>query len=34
MMKEPILLPSGHTYEQEVIKEHLSKVGPFDPLTR
>ncbi|KAE9611135.1 hypothetical protein Lal_00012075 [Lupinus albus] len=31
---DPVITPSGHTYERAVIIEHLQKVGKFDPFTR
>nr|KYP35646.1 E3 ubiquitin-protein ligase CHIP [Cajanus cajan] len=31
---DPVITPSGLTYEREVILEHLQKVGKFDPITR
>ncbi|KAE9603392.1 hypothetical protein Lal_00008313 [Lupinus albus] len=31
---DPVITPSGHTYERAVILEHLKKVGKFDPFTR
>lgn len=30
---DPVVVPSGHSYERNVISEYL-KVSPFDPLTR
>ncbi|KAI4356325.1 hypothetical protein L6164_000356 [Bauhinia variegata] len=32
--RDPVIAPSGHTYERAVILDHLEKVGPFDPVTR
>ena len=34
IMKEPVISPSGTTYDKKNILEHLSRVGHFDPLTR
>ena len=34
IMKDPVVTPSGVTYERAVISEHLRRVGYFDPLTR
>jgi STIP1 family protein 1 len=31
---DPVITPSGLTYERAVILEHLQKVGGFDPITR
>ncbi|GMH30967.1 hypothetical protein Nepgr_032810 [Nepenthes gracilis] len=31
---DPVITPSGLTYEREVILDHLEKVGNFDPTTR
>ncbi|XP_044502995.1 E3 ubiquitin-protein ligase CHIP-like isoform X2 [Mangifera indica] len=31
---DPVITPSGLTYERAVILEHLQKVGNFDPITR
>ncbi|KAG5042823.1 hypothetical protein AAZX31_03G080300 [Glycine max] len=31
---DPVITPSGLTYERAVILEHLQKVGKFDPITR
>ena len=31
---EPVCTPSGISYEQNALLEHLSKVGEFDPVTR
>ncbi|GAA0140787.1 ubiquitin-protein ligase [Lithospermum erythrorhizon] len=31
---DPVITPSGVTYERAVILEHLQKVGKFDPITR
>ncbi|XP_039121505.1 E3 ubiquitin-protein ligase CHIP-like [Dioscorea cayenensis subsp. rotundata] len=34
IFRDPVITPSGVTYERAVILEHLRKVGNFDPLTR
>lgn len=34
LLKDPVVTPSGITYDRADIKEHLSKVGHFDPITR
>jgi len=34
IMKDPVISPSGTTYDKKNILEHLSRVGHFDPLTR
>ncbi|KAA8550564.1 hypothetical protein F0562_002248 [Nyssa sinensis] len=31
---DPVITPSGVTYERPAILEHLQKVGKFDPITR
>ena len=31
---DPVITPSGVTYERAVILDHLKKVGEFDPITR
>eukprot|EP00898_Chlorokybus_atmophyticus_P004423 jgi/Chlat1/4982/Chrsp32S04966 len=32
--REPVITPSGITYEKAVLLEHLRKVGHFDPVSR
>ncbi|KAF3340816.1 E3 ubiquitin-protein ligase CHIP [Carex littledalei] len=32
--RDPVITPSGITYERAVLLEHLHKVGKFDPVTR
>ncbi|XP_071689369.1 E3 ubiquitin-protein ligase CHIP-like [Rutidosis leptorrhynchoides] len=32
--RDPVITPSGLTYERAVILDHLDKVGKFDPITR
>lgn len=34
IFRDPVVTPSGVTYERAVILEHLRKVGNFDPITR
>lgn len=34
VMKDPVITPSGITYDREMIEMHLSKNGEFDPVTR
>eukprot|EP00042_Codosiga_hollandica_P057737 m.858949 g.858949 ORF g.858949 m.858949 type:complete len:284 (+) comp59665_c0_seq5:933-1784(+) len=34
IMKDPVITPSGITYERSVIVEHLRRVGQFDPVSR
>ncbi|KAF7825863.1 E3 ubiquitin-protein ligase CHIP [Senna tora] len=34
IFRDPVITPSGLTYERAVILEHLQKVGRFDPITR
>ncbi|KAL1211959.1 E3 ubiquitin-protein ligase CHIP [Cardamine amara subsp. amara] len=34
IFRDPVVSPSGVTYERAAILEHLNKVGKFDPLTR
>ncbi|XP_004242428.2 E3 ubiquitin-protein ligase CHIP [Solanum lycopersicum] len=34
IFRDPVITPSGFTYERAVILEHLQKVGKFDPITR
>ncbi|PWA82151.1 zinc finger, RING/FYVE/PHD-type, acetyltransferase A, auxiliary subunit [Artemisia annua] len=34
IFRDPVIAPSGITYERAVILEHLEKVGNFDPITR
>ncbi|XP_051143065.1 E3 ubiquitin-protein ligase CHIP-like isoform X2 [Andrographis paniculata] len=34
IFRDPVVAPSGFTYERAVILEHLHKVGKFDPITR
>ncbi|XP_019178462.1 PREDICTED: E3 ubiquitin-protein ligase CHIP-like isoform X1 [Ipomoea nil] len=33
IFRDPVITPSGVTYERAVILEHLEKVGKFDPVT-
>ncbi|PAV55700.1 hypothetical protein WR25_03626 [Diploscapter pachys] len=34
LLRDPVITPSGITYDKADIKEHLQKVGHFDPITR
>lgn len=34
LMQDPVITPSGITYERESIQAHLRQVGHFDPITR
>ncbi|TMW61277.1 hypothetical protein Poli38472_013740 [Pythium oligandrum] len=34
LMEDPVVTPSGHTYEREMIERHLDLNGQFDPMTR
>jgi len=34
LLKEPVITPSGITYDREDIHQHLQRVGHFDPVTR
>lgn len=34
IFRDPVITPSGVTYERTAILEHLKKVGKFDPVTR
>ncbi|XP_020595931.1 E3 ubiquitin-protein ligase CHIP-like isoform X2 [Phalaenopsis equestris] len=34
IFQDPVITPSGVTYEKAVLLEHLEKVGKFDPITR
>ena len=33
-MEDPVLTPSGITYDRRVIEEHLRRGNNFDPMTR
>ena len=33
-MTDPVISPSGITYDREVLVKHLEKNGEFDPITR
>lgn len=33
-MQDPVITPSGITYDRKDIEEHLQRVGHFDPVTR
>eukprot|EP00095_Tigriopus_kingsejongensis_P009525 maker-scaffold561_size136864-snap-gene-0.23 protein:Tk09525 transcript:maker-scaffold561_size136864-snap-gene-0.23-mRNA-1 annotation:"stip1-like proteiny and u box-containing protein 1" len=34
VLKQPVITPSGITYDRKDIEEHLHRVGHFDPVTR
>ena len=34
IMQDPVITPSGITYDRKDIDEHLQRVGHFDPVTR
>jgi STIP1 family protein 1 len=34
LMLDPVTTPCGITYEKAALREHLAKVGEFDPVTR
>jgi len=34
ILRDPVITPSGITYDKKDIEEHLQRVGHFDPLTR
>ncbi|KAL5704782.1 RING-type E3 ubiquitin transferase [Ranunculus cassubicifolius] len=34
IFRDPVITPSGVTYERAVLLDHLHKVGNFDPITR
>lgn len=34
LMREPVITPSGITYDKKDVVEHLHRVGHFDPVTR
>ena len=34
LLKDPVIAPSGITYDRVDIEDHLERVGHFDPLTR
>ncbi|KAH7285834.1 hypothetical protein KP509_33G048000 [Ceratopteris richardii] len=34
LYRDPVITPSGITYERAILLDHLEKVGKFDPLTR
>lgn len=33
-MDDPVVTPSGITYERALLVEHLKRNGPTDPITR
>uniref|UniRef100_A0A1I7WIM7 RING-type E3 ubiquitin transferase n=1 Tax=Heterorhabditis bacteriophora TaxID=37862 RepID=A0A1I7WIM7_HETBA len=34
LLRDPVITPSGITYDRADIKQHLQRVGHFDPVTR
>ncbi|GFR45744.1 hypothetical protein Agub_g7160, partial [Astrephomene gubernaculifera] len=34
IFRDPVVTPSGRSYERSALLEHLKKVGRFDPITR
>ncbi|KAF8386015.1 hypothetical protein PRIPAC_75157 [Pristionchus pacificus] len=34
LLEDPVITPSGITYDRADIREHLQRVGHFDPVTR
>ena len=34
IMHDPVITPSGITYDRKCIEEHLQRIGHFDPITR
>lgn len=34
VFRDPVISPSGSSYEHSVLKAHLEKAGSFDPITR
>ncbi|XP_049406990.1 E3 ubiquitin-protein ligase CHIP-like isoform X2 [Solanum stenotomum] len=34
ILRDPVITPSGVTYERALILDHLQKVGKFDPVTQ
>ena len=34
IMTDPVIAPSGISYDRTEILQHLSRIGSFDPLTR
>lgn len=34
LLRDPVITPSGITYDRKDIQEHLERVGHFDPVTR
>ncbi|XP_072992320.1 E3 ubiquitin-protein ligase CHIP-like isoform X1 [Typha latifolia] len=34
IFRDPVITPTGVTYERSVLLDHLQKVGKFDPITR
>jgi STIP1 family protein 1 len=34
VFREPVITPSGCSYERSALLEHLAKVGSWDPISR
>eukprot|EP00112_Aurelia_sp_Birch-Aquarium-sp1_P000557 Seg1053.9 transcript_id=Seg1053.9/GoldUCD/mRNA.D3Y31 product="STIP1-like and U box-containing protein 1" protein_id=Seg1053.9/GoldUCD/D3Y31 len=34
IMRDPVITPSGITYDRKNVEEHIQRVGHFDPITR
>ena len=34
IMADPVITPSGITYDRKHLESHLHRVGQFDPITR
>lgn len=34
VFRDPVITPSGCSYERSALLEHLSRVGKFDPISR
>jgi hypothetical protein len=34
VFRDPVITPSGFSYERSALLEHLSRVGKFDPISR
>ena len=32
-MKDPVVTPSGHSYDRKYLTQHMQKVGAFEPTT-
>jgi STIP1 family protein 1 len=34
VFRDPVITPSGFSYERSALLEHLTRVGKFDPISR